>query len=180
MRRPFRNALTAAGFAIAIVITAIAGGALAQDLDKLSQAEAAVERAWGELPITFRKAVLVDSAFGFGVYEERQDAKFKGDDPIIVYAEPVGYEWQDNGDGTYSFGFDVDLLIKTPDGQIVTGQENFQKLELRSRAKNKEFMATLTLTLTGAPAGEYIVEYNMRDIASSKSGKISVPIEVVQ
>lgn len=159
-------------------IAVMASTTMAQSGGKLAEAEAAYEAAWLESPLTFAKAVLVSRANGFGIYEERKDAVFKGEEPIVVYAEPVGYAWKDNGDGTFSFGFNVDLLVKTPDGKIVAGQENFQKLELRSRARNKEFMLTLTLTLTGAPPGDYVIEYTTRDIASSKSGKISVPVTV--
>jgi hypothetical protein len=159
-------------------IVAMTSGVMAQADGKLAEAEAAYEAAWLELPISFRKVVLVNQVNGFGIYEQRKDSVFKGDEPIVVYAEPVGYVWKDNGDGSFSFGFDVDLLVKTPEGQIVAGQENFQKLEMKSQAKNKEFMLTLTLTLTGAPPGDYVIEYVTRDIASSKSGKLSVPITV--
>ena len=158
----------------------VANAAMAQTGDRLAEAEAAYEAVWLEQPISFRKIVLVERSDGFGIYEPRQDAVFRGDEPIVVYAEPVGYAWKDRGDGTYSFGFDIDLVVKTPDGRIVAGQENFQKLELTSRARNKEFMLTLTLNFTGAPAGDYVIEYATRDIASSKSGKISVPITIAK
>lgn len=165
-------------FIFFLSIVAMTSGVMAQADVKLAEAEAAYEAAWLELPISFRKVVLVNQVNGFGIYEQRKDSVFKGDEPIVVYAEPVGYVWKDNGDGSFSFGFDVDLLVKTPEGQIVAGQENFQKFEMKSQAKNKEFMLTLTLTLTGAPPGDYVIEYVTRDIASSKSGKLSVPITV--
>lgn len=152
--------------------------ATAQELEKLTAAEATVDAAWSEVPIAFRKVALVSMANGFGIYEERKDNVFKAGEPVVAYAEPVGYGWKDNGDGTFNFGFSVDLLVKTPDGKIVAGQENFQRLELKSRARNKEFMLTLTLNLEGAPPGDYVVEYITRDITSSKSGKISLPVTI--
>jgi len=156
----------------------VPAGATAQELEKLQAAEAAVDAAWSELPIAFRKVALVAGANGFGICEERKDNLFKPGEPIVAYAEPVGYGWKDNGDGTFSFGFNVDLLVKTPDGKIVAGQEDFQRLELKSRARNKEFMLTLTLNLEGAPPGDYVIEYKTRDITSSKSGTISFPVKI--
>lgn len=154
--------------------------AVAQSLEAIDKAEAALEESWNATPLSFRKVVLVDKASGFGIYEKHETSTYKLSEPVVVYAEPVGYGWKDNGDGTFSFGFDIDLLLKTPDGQIVAGQENFQNLRMTSNARNKEFMLTITLTLTGAPPGKYVIDYTTRDIASSKSGKISVPIELVQ
>jgi hypothetical protein len=166
-------------YAILIALCVLTpAAAMAQGLEKLTAAEAALDQAWSELPIGFRKVALVNEASGFGIYDERKDGVFKSGEPVTAYAEPVGYGWKDNGDGTYSFGFAIDLMVKTPDGKIVAGQEDFQRLELKSRARNKEFMLTLTLNLTGAPPGDYIIEYVTRDLTSSKSGKISLPITI--
>lgn len=161
------------------IAVGLQAGAAAQGLEKLEAAEEAVVAAWNETPLSFRKAVFVSAPpEGFGVYQERDDAVFAAGEPLVVYAEPVGYAWKDNGDGTYNFGFGVDLLLKTSKGEIVGGQENFQQLELTSRAKNREFMLTLTLNIDGAPAGDYVVEYRTRDLHSSKVGTISLPFAV--
>nr|HMQ58236.1 hypothetical protein [Rhizobiaceae bacterium] len=122
----------------------------------------------------------VTEAQGFGVYQPRESSIFKNGEKPIVYAEPVGYAWKDNGDNTYSFGFNVDLLLKTAKGEIVGGQENFQTLELTSRSQNREFLLTLTLNVDGAPAGDYVVEYRTRDINSPKSAVISLPFTVAE
>jgi hypothetical protein len=144
-------------------------------------AEEAVIVAWEQTPLIFRTAVLADKPpEGFGIYYERAHNEYAPGEPIVVYAEPVGYAWRENPDGTYTFGFDVDLLLKTTDGAIVGGQENFQHLELTSYARNREFMLTLTLTVDGAPAGDYVVEYTTRDIASDKAGVISLPFSIVE
>lgn len=170
--------LRALGLIAAVSLLATAGGAGAQSLEAIDTAEQAVVAAWNATPLAFRKALFVDNAQGFGVYQARDGATFKGGEPLVVYAEPVGYAWKDNGDGTYSFGFNVDLLLKSSKGEIVGGQENFQKLELTSRSRNREFMLTLTLNIDGAPAGDYIVEYRTRDIHSDKSAVISLPFTV--
>lgn len=170
--------LTKFASAAAVLALLAATGASAQTLEAIEKAEQAVISAWNATPLTYRKALFVTQAQGFGVYQAREGAVFKGGEPLVVYAEPVGYAWKDEGDGTFSFGFDVDLLVKRSTGEIVGGQENFQKLELTSRSLNREFMLTLTLNIDGAPAGDYVVEYRTRDVNSPKSAVISLPFTV--
>lgn len=162
----------------AAMLLAVATQAGAQSIEAIEKAEEAVIAVWNATPLAYRRALFVDNAQGFGVYQARANAIFKSGEPLIVYAEPVGYAWKDNSDGTYSFGFNVDLLLKSSKGEIVGGQENFQTLELTSRSRNREFMLTLTLNIDGAPAGDYVVEYRTRDIHSAKSAVISLPFTV--
>lgn len=162
-------------------IMAISNKATAQSIEAIEAAEDAVVQAWEQTPLAFRTAIIADTPpEGFGIYIERAHNEFAPGEPVVIYAEPIGYAWHENDDGTYTFGFDVDLLLKTPDGHVVGGQENFQHLELTSRARNREFMLTLTLTVDGAPPGDYVVEYTTRDIASDKAGVISLPFSIVE
>ncbi|GAB5505057.1 MAG: hypothetical protein JJ911_04495 [Rhizobiaceae bacterium] len=157
------------------------GTAAAQTLDDIIAAEEAVIEVWEQTPLTFRTAIFADaSPGGFGIYVERAHNEFLPGEPIIVYAEPVGYAWHESPDGTYTFGFNVDFLLKDANGKIVGGQENFQQLELNSRYRNREFMLTLTLNVDGAPAGEYEIEYRVRDVASDKAGTISLPFYIAE
>ncbi len=41
-------------------------------------------------------------------------------------------------------------------------------------------MATLTLTLTGIPAGEYVADTTLRDLVSGKKGTMSLPFVIKQ
>lgn len=165
----------------AIGMGLMATGALAQSLEAIDKADEAVWQAWDATPLTFRHAVFVgEPPQGFGVYKDRANSTFKSGESLVVYAEPVGYAYKDNGNGTYSFGFNVDLIVKSPSGEIVGGQENFQKLELTSRAKNREFMLTLTLDLTNAPPGDYVLEYKTHDLNSDKVGLMSLPFTLTK
>jgi hypothetical protein len=165
--------------AVAVILTLGLGEAFAQDLQAIETAEAALVEVWNATPLQYRRAVFVsEPPRGFGVFAERADAIFRQGEPIVVYAEPVGYGWRDNGDGTYSFGLNVDLLLKTADGTTIVEQADFQRVELTSRVRNREFMLTLTLEIGGAPPGDYVVEYRTRDIASDKAGTISLPFSI--
>jgi len=152
------------------------GPVLAQSLDDIVKAEKAVDAAWAQSPLRFRQAFFVaEPPTGFGIYKLHSDAPFKVGEKLIVYAEPVGYGWKPNDDGTVTFGFDIDLAVKSPDGKELFKQANFSHVALVSHARNHEFMLALTLDLTGADPGSSVLEYTARDIASDKSAVISLP-----
>ena len=156
------------------------GSGHSQSLQEVEKAQAALIAAWEKTPLSVRRAIFVaKKAQGFGQFEERSSNVFKGE-PLIAYAEPVGYGWKDVGNGMFEFGFAVDFLIKSPDGKILAGQQDFARLAERSHARNLEFMVTLTLNVAGAPPGDYVVEYKMRDIAGDKSTSFELPFKIAK
>src|SRR5690606_22789623 len=102
--------------------------------------EVALWHAWDQTPLTFRNAQFVTEAVTYGIYTPRADAVFKAGESLLVYAEPVGYGFRDNGDGTYSFGVDIDLAIRDTAGGEVVNQKDFASAVLSSRRKNREFI----------------------------------------
>jgi len=149
---------------------------LAQSLDNLAQAQLAADAVWDKTPLGFTDAFFVsEPPLAYGMYKARPDTPFKPGEKLVVYAEPVAYGWKDKGDGTFDFGFDVDLAVKSAEGVVLIEQRGFSRLALNSRAKNREFMLTLTLDLTGADPGQYILEYTIHDISSDKTAVITLP-----
>jgi hypothetical protein len=164
-----------------LLLLVISGAANAQTLDELDRREAAVVEAWNAAPLTLRNAIFVaEHPQGFGQYTERPNNVFGKDEKLVVYAEPIGYGWKDIGKGQYEFGFKVDFLIKSPDGKVLTGQENFANLDMKSHAQNREFMVVLTLSVEGAPPGDYVLEYKLHDIASEKTASVDLPFKIAQ
>jgi hypothetical protein len=158
-------------------LVAIAAGA--QSLEEIDRREAAVVEAWQKTPLTVRRAVFVaERPKGFGQFTGRNSNVFKPGEKLVAYVEPVGYGWKDTGNGNFEFGFAVDFLIKSSDGKILTGQENFANLVEKSQRRNREFMVTLTMNVSGAPAGDYVLEYKLRDLASDKSAVINLPFQI--
>jgi hypothetical protein len=151
----------------------------AQSLEALVAAEQTVATAWEATPLTFRKTVFATTIEAFGVYTEKEGTSFAPGEQIVVYAEPVGFGYKTNADGTYSFGLDFDLLVKK-DGEIIGGQEKFAHTELVSKAQNREFLVSLTLSLNEAPAGDYVLEYLAHDIASEETATISLPFTITE
>ena len=164
-------------FAFAAALFA-APPAWAQGLDALTAAEQQVAAAWDATPLTFRKVLFASDIQAYGVYTAKDGSVFAPGEPIVVYAEPVGYGYKANADGSFGFGFDFDLVVKTQDGEIVAGKDGFANTELTSMAQNREFLVSLTLTLNEAPAGNYVLEYLAHDIASDETATISMPFTI--
>jgi hypothetical protein len=151
----------------------------AQTLQEIDKRDAAVVEAWNAAPLTIRKAIFVsEHPAGYGEYAERPNNSFKQGEKLVAYAEPAGFGWKDVGNGQYQFGFKVDFVVKSADGKVLGGQENFANLAQTSHSRNREFMVLLTLSLSDAPPGDYIVEYTLHDIASSKTATFSLPFKI--
>ncbi|MDB5664280.1 hypothetical protein [Cypionkella sp.] len=136
---------------------------------------------WDSGPdITIREAALVDAPVTMlGIYNPRQDDKYQIGAPILIYAEPSGYGYRAGGDGLYSFGFLVDLRVMTEAGEVLGELPSVAKLDVTSRAQNREFPANLTYTLTGLAPGRYVLETTLRDKNSQKAGTFQISIEIV-
>jgi hypothetical protein len=168
---------------IALAATLLALGtvpALAQSIEAIDAADAAVFAAWEQTPLAFRNVQFVTEATTFGIYTPKADSNFKPGEQLLVYAEPVGYGFKENGDGTYSFGVTIDLSVKDASGAVVAEQANFAEASLSSRARNREFIVSISLDLSGAPAGDYTLEYTAHDIASDETAPITLPFTVTE
>ena len=150
-------------------------GEYLEAIDAIDQAAAAL---WDEAPLTFRKTLWVaEPPSGFGAYNPREGMAFDAGAEMIVYAEPVGFGWAKNGD-LWKTDVSVDFAVKSKDGEVLGEQKDFQKIQLASRVKNREFMVFFTYTFSGIPAGEYVVDTTLRDQVSGKSGTFSLPFTV--
>ena len=166
---------------LTLCLLAASGAAGAQTLQDIERLDAAVVEAWQKTPLTIRRAVFVaERAQGFGQFVERKSNVFKANEKLVAYVEPVGYGWKPVGDGSFQFGFNVDFLVKSPGGKILAGEENFAKLVETIRAQNREFMLTLTMSVSGADPGDYILEYKLRDVASDKSAVVNLPFTIAK
>ncbi len=167
-------------FSVLLAAMMFCNAAQAQTLQEIDKREAAVLEAWNATPLTVRRAIFVEGhPEGFGQYVERANNVFKKGEPLVTYVEPVGYGWRDIGNGMYEFGFKTDWLVKSADGKVLGGKEDFADISKKSRARNREFDVVLSLALSDIAPGDYVLEYTLHDIASSKSYTISQPFKIV-
>jgi hypothetical protein len=155
---------------------ALAGqGMFVEAIAALDEAAAAL---WDRAPLTMRRALWVtETPSGFGAYKPRENNVFAPGAAMIAYAEPIGFGWRQSG-GLWTMNLVVDLLIKSKDGAELLRKAEFQKVELASRVRNREFMTHLTYTFTGIPPGEYVVDTTLHDTVSGKSGTFSLPFVI--
>jgi len=133
---------------------------------------------WEQAPLTFRRALWVDGKpGGFGVFNPRANAVFDAATPMLAYAEPVGFGWQRDGE-TWRTDLAVGIVIKERSGREIGRQDNFGRLQIASRLKNRAFMTDFTYTLRGLPPGSYQIETRIRDAVSGKSGSFTLPFTV--
>jgi hypothetical protein len=144
-------------------------------LEALATLSEAQDKVWRQSPLLFRKAVFVagDPA-GFGIYELREGNSFRRSETLVVYAEPVGFGYKQ--DGTISeVNLLLDFEVKSKDGRVIGGQKGFANPQLRSRVQNREFFVKVTYDFSGIPAGEYEVTTAVNDKTSGKSGSFTLP-----
>lgn len=151
--------------------------------DALTMAEKAYESAWESAPLTIARAILVSGpAQGYGIYTERPAGPYKPGEKVLIYSEPKGFGYRDNGDGTVTFGFSLDLSVTGPDGAEVFSQADWQHVELTSKERNREFMLTIDLDFgaTPPPPGDYKLNFLVHDMNSSESAPISLPVTLAE
>lgn len=183
------------GFAALLAFAAPAAPALAGDLVPLAEKaeaelaagrataavdalEAALDAVWKATPLTFRKAVFVaEPPSGFGAYVARKDAVFAPGEPILVYAEPIGFAWKADGSG-YACDLVIDVTLRDKDGTVLWEKREIGRMALKSHARNHEFMMKLDLNIRGLPAGDYRLDAAVRDEVSQKWGSFALPFAV--
>ncbi|MCL4676221.1 MAG: hypothetical protein KJZ59_09405 [Pararhodobacter sp.] len=170
----------APALALACLLSApLAAPLAAQDLAAYEAADQAALLAWQDMPLILRNASFVTGeAVGYGLHTPRADSVFAPDEPLLVYAEPLGYGWRGNDDGTHTFGLSIDFKLRDPAGTLIGEREGFQRAVITSRHRNREFFITLTLNLTSAPAGDYVLEYLVHDLVSEKTATMSLPFTI--
>lgn len=124
--------------------------------------------------------LLAEPASGYGIYNPRPNDTYKLGEPVLIYAEPMGFGYGSPGEGLYSIGFFVDLKVMTEMGEILGDLQNLTELDLTSRYPNREFQANLTYNLEGIAPGRYILQTTLRDKNSAKIGSFENIVEFVE
>jgi hypothetical protein len=134
--------------------------------------------AWNRTGFRSQFDTFVNSADGYGVYEEHKSNVFKPGEPIILYVEPVGFTHKtisgvSNNTKLYLINMTAGIVLSDKQGNILLGRENIPLLSVISHNKNTELFMKLRVTQTNPfPAGEYVITYTVTDVPSGKNFKI--------
>jgi hypothetical protein len=177
-----RMAMCVLGAWLAFAISAFAAPAedtdSGQSLEAINSARAAMIEVLNKAPLGFRRILFVkDVPDGFGAYKPRGDNVFAADEPLIIYSEPIGVVWKQDGD-EYSSKLVVDFEIRSPDGQVLAGQKGFGEFALEAREQPLDYMSHIKLDVTGARKGSYILGLTIHDSNSGKSTSTDLPFEI--
>lgn len=145
----------------------------------LDSAEQAVTGLWQKAPFTLGRHLLVTApAPGYGMYIPRRHNKYKasGNEPIRIYLEPRGFSWVRQEKGVFKIGMTIDLYLLDSKGKVLSGKKNFQKLNLYCRNRAREMLVNVTLNLSGAPPGKYVIKLVGHDLGKKGSAEVRLPI----
>jgi hypothetical protein len=187
-----KRLIAAACLAAALALPARAGeiadaGAAAEALaseGKFDEALAALTEAqaklWDLSPMFVRKAFFVAAEpGGFGIYEARANSTFPKAEKLLIYAEPVGFGYNKEGE-LFVVDISMDFDILDPAGKSVAAQQAFGNLGLKSQVPNREFFAKITYDFSGLNAGDYTVVTTLNDKVSGESVEIKLPFTLTE
>ncbi len=154
-----------------------ASGDVVGAADSLRQALVAV---YNKSNLKINNAVLVKGKpAGFGMIQRRGSNKFKSNETIIIYVEPVGYHFAKKG-GVYNFGIAADFSVTDNQGNILGGKKGFGSWEVTTQGRPLfDFYMTLTYNFTGLKPGKYFILTTLTDKHGGGSVTVKTPLEIV-
>ncbi|MCZ4092866.1 hypothetical protein O3W52_23210 [Ensifer psoraleae] len=72
----------------------------------------------------------------------------------------------------------MDFDILNPKGEVLASQKAFGDFTFTGYLRNQEIYSTLTIDVTGAPAGDYVLRFHFNDINSGKSATVDQPFKI--
>jgi len=149
-------------------------------LAALAELDKAVEAVWSASPLLVKKAVLVDSADGYGIYAERDGQTYKPGEPIRIYIEPVGFAYGRNSVGGSEIAIAVDFKLLDKGGEELLAKEDFAQFVTPVRYRNREFQMSLTANLSGLPEGDFVGRFRLRDKHSDKAADFDIDFTIAE
>lgn len=133
------------------------------------------------LPFSVKTAVFVsDKPKAFGAYTPRDGSAFSPGEPLVTYVELIGLSWKDIGEGKQQSNFSVDLELKDKAGEILAAQKEFGNFTFTGFVANQEIYTHLTLDVTGADPGDYVLHYTINDNVGQKVTAFEQPFTLLK
>jgi hypothetical protein len=161
-----------------VIVAASNAPGSASTLADLDSAEQKLDEVWSRLPFSTRHVQFVSrKAANIGDYEGRPDNVFKKGEKLLTYIEPVGFSRKAVGD-SFEVNTVVDLEVLSADKKTtLNGQKAFFTHSVKSRGRVRDLFLDITLSLDGAPAGDYVVAYTLHD-TTDRTTRIEQPFTI--
>lgn len=130
-------------------------------------------------PLKVENTALVTEIYQFGAYDERENSIFAPDEPILIYCELGNFTSQKTGPELWAIRLREDFQLLDVDGNVQVEQKEFAKIELTFRTPGvTDLFLRNTISLTGAPPGDYRIKIVVTDVPSGKKVDLVVPISI--
>ncbi|MDH6268788.1 hypothetical protein M2360_004206 [Rhizobium sp. SG_E_25_P2] len=128
---------------------------------------AALAAAQAKIPFDIRKAFFVsEKPLMFGAYQRVKANEFPVGATLISYVEPIGLAWKSTDDARVQARFTVDFELRSPEGEMLAEQKAFGNFSITAVEPLFEIFTPLTLDVSQAPAGAYVLKYTFTDLTS--------------
>ena len=130
-------------------------------------------------PLKVENTALVTEIYQFGAYDERENSIFAPDEPILIYCELRNFTSQKTGPELWAIRLGEDFQLLDVDDNVQVEQKEFAKIELTFRTPGvTDLFLRNTISLTGAPPGDYRIKIIVTDVPSGKKVDLVVPISI--
>lgn len=122
-----------------------------------------------------------EEAWGFGMYNQREDSIFAQGETFLMYGEARNYTIKEVKKGLYEIYIKEDMYILDKNNNVLFKQEDFLDYHITSHSKNFELFITNTLTQTSPfPVGDYKFLLVLEDVFSGKIAEVTIDFTVVE
>lgn len=156
------------------------------DEEKYNEAVVELEEALmlvrSKADLDFVNVVFTDEdAWGFGMYNQREDAIFTQDETFLMYGEVRNYTIKEIKKDLYEIYLKEDIYILDKNNNILFKQEDFVDYHITSHSKNFDLFITNTLSQTSPfPAGDYKFLLVLKDVFSGKITEVTIDFTVTE
>ena len=122
-----------------------------------------------------------EEAWGFGMYNQREDATFAQGETFFMYGEARNYTIKEIKKDLYEIYLKEDMYILDKNNNVLFKQEDFLDYHITSHSKNLDLFITNTLTQTSPfPVGDYKFLLVLKDVFSGKTAEVTINFTVVE
>jgi hypothetical protein len=122
-----------------------------------------------------------EEAWGFGMYNQREDIIFAQGETFLMYGEARNYIIKEIKKDLYEIYLKEDIYILDKNNNVLFKQEDFLDYHITSHSKNFDLFINNTLTQTSPfPVGDYKFLLVLKDVFSGKTTEVTIEFTVVE
>jgi len=122
-----------------------------------------------------------EDAWGFGMYNQREDATFAQGETFFMYGEARNSTIKEIKKDLYEIYLKEDMYILDKNNNVLFKQEDFLDYHITSHSKNFDLFINNTLTQTSPfPVGDYKFLLVLKDVFSGKTTEVTIDFTVVE